>query len=119
MGQRAARFLMGAILIVLISAPLWAEPSSSGPEAARRLEAQVLADNLLDFAKRSGSARAYLMAAELRLLYPPTGELEVSPDIRPLLKQALALAPGEPSVKAWAGQLDRLVEPRRRSLTEH
>lgn len=104
-------FLMS--VLSLMSSPLWAQ--ASGSQAARHLEAQVLAENLLDFARRSGSARAYLMAAELRLLYPPA-EPERGPDVRPLIEQALTLAPEEPTVKVWVGQLNRLARPSQRRL---
>lgn len=76
----------------------------------------MLAENLQDFAQRSGSARAYLMAAELRLLYPVSGEQ--GGDVRSLLRQALSLAPNEPAVKAWASQLDGMAGPGRPALQE-
>lgn len=93
----------------------WALPPGGDPVGflqkrdAERLEAFVLAENLVDFAARAGSARAYLMAAELRLLYPVQGDGEKAEPVSALLERARALAPNDAGVQDWAGQLARLA----------
>lgn len=103
------------MLLSLMASAGWALPPGSEPmgflqkKDAERLEAFVLAENLVDFAARAGSARAYLMAAELRLLYPILGDGEKGESVTSLLDRARQLAPNDPGVQDWATQLAKLA----------
>ena len=97
-------------MLLFLSSAVWAAGRPLHEEDAKRLEAFVLAENLLDFAARASSARAYLMAAELRLLYPVTSvEGQPAESVQTLLARGRALAPTDAGVQLWAGQLSKLA----------
>lgn len=95
--------ILGLLLFLVASAQA---QSIGGVSEAERLEAHVLAENLRDFAARTGSARAYLMAAELTVLYP-SKESETSTDL--WLGKACQLSPEEPVVRLWVEELRALA----------
>jgi hypothetical protein len=104
------RRVVAVLLMWALGVTAWAAGRPLHEEDAKRLEAFVLAENLLDFAARANSARAYLMAAELRLLYPVTDpENQPAQSIQTLLARGQQLAPGDAAVQMWARQLSKLA----------
>ncbi len=97
------------IFLVLLSGLAWAKFSQNlSREDAARLEAFVLTENLLDFAARSNSPQAYLMAAQLMLEYPTVHEGQESRKaVQTLIERALKLAPEDEAVRLWAQRLNQ------------
>ena len=98
------------VLATLALKTVAAEPLARlSTQDAQRLEAIVLSENLLDFAARAGSARAYLMAAELRLEYPVKRQGQDPGEfVRQTVERAVSLAPGDEFTMRWAERLEKL-----------
>lgn len=83
---------------------------------AARLEAFVLTENLLDFAQRSNSPQAYLMAVQLMLKYPTIHDGRDSRKaVLELIERAQDLAPDDDSIQMWAERLTKLATKTSRS----
>lgn len=97
------------IFLILLSGLALAKFSQNlSREDAARLEAFVLTENLLDFAARSNSPQAYLMAAQLMLEYPTVHEGQESRKmVQTLIERALKLAPEDEATRLWAQKLSR------------
>ena len=86
---------------------------------ARRLEAFVLTENLIDFADRTKSPQAYLMAAQLLLKYPTsTDGRNPKPTILDWINKARKMAPTDESVAVWANELERAANKTERGSNE-
>lgn len=119
--DKQRRRLLTLLLSLCLVAPVSADKAA---QEAAHLQAFFLTGELLDYAQRVGSARAYLMAAELMLEHPvgvleePVRELGqegssriLAPRARPtpadLIRQAQTLSAGKPGMREWAQELTK------------
>ncbi|MGE0488860.1 MAG: hypothetical protein AB7S38_06565 [Vulcanimicrobiota bacterium] len=98
-----------AILLVLLCALAqadddWRRGKALSRQDAEQLHAFLLSGELLDFAHRCGSARSYLLAAQLRLDYP-TKPFEPGPVLE-LCRQARAVMGDDSLARGWAEELE-------------